>query len=69
VENQVGSIREWLFTPRPRFDDFPALNAWLEQQCRWLGSRPHPEQPAHTIAELFADEKHDWKLNRRRIRG
>lgn len=27
VENQVGNIREWLFTPSPSFADFAALNA------------------------------------------
>ena len=26
VENQVGNIREWLFTPRVKFDSFEALN-------------------------------------------
>jgi transposase len=25
VENQVGNIREWLFTPTPKFQDFTAL--------------------------------------------
>ncbi len=57
VENQVGNISEWLFTPRPRFEDIPALNDWLEQQRRRLGSRPHPEQPARTIAELLVEEQ------------
>jgi len=57
VENQVGNIREWLFTPRPRFVDIPALNAWLVEQCHRLGRRPHPEQPARTIAELLAEEQ------------
>jgi transposase len=28
VENQVGNIREWLFTPLARFADFEALNEW-----------------------------------------
>ncbi|WP_419627790.1 IS21 family transposase, partial [Thiolapillus sp.] len=31
VENQVGNVREWLFSPRPRFKDLAELNAWLEQ--------------------------------------
>jgi transposase len=57
VENQVGNVREWLFSPRPSFDDMPALNTWLEQQCRRLASRPHPQQPARTIAQLFAEEQ------------
>jgi transposase len=29
VENQVGTVREWLFTPTPQFDDFAGLNTWL----------------------------------------
>ena len=57
VENQVGNIREWLFIPRPRFEDIPALNAWLVDQCHRLGSRPHPEQPSRTIGALFAEEQ------------
>jgi hypothetical protein len=42
VENQVGNVREWLFTPRPSFADFSALNAWLEDRCRELAKRLHP---------------------------
>ena len=33
IENQVGNVREWLFTPTPRFADFAALNAWLATRC------------------------------------
>jgi len=57
VENQVGNIREWLFTPRLRFKDFDTLNRWLEAQCERLAQRPHPEQKSRTIAELFAEEQ------------
>ncbi|WP_308418905.1 IS21 family transposase [Iodobacter violaceini] len=42
VENQVGNIREWLFTPLARFASFAALNAWVSQRCRELGARQHP---------------------------
>jgi transposase len=42
VENQVGNIREWLFTPLARFASFSALNLWLAQRCRELGARRHP---------------------------
>lgn len=28
VENPVGNVREWRFTPRLTFTDFTALNAW-----------------------------------------
>jgi hypothetical protein len=57
VENQVGNIREWLFTPTPRFQDFTALNAWLAMRCRELAGRRHPQQTARTIAECFAEEQ------------
>lgn len=57
VENQVGNIREWLFTPRAKFNDFAALNAWLAQRCRELAGRSHPEQSSRTIAECFAQEQ------------
>ena len=41
VENQVGNVREWLFTPRPSFSGFSALNTWPEdgrQPCLLMGS-------------------------------
>jgi transposase len=34
VENLVGNLREWLFVPRPRFDSFQVLNAWLQAAAR-----------------------------------
>jgi hypothetical protein len=57
VENQVGNIREWLFTPMAKFEDFAALNAWLVTRCRELAGRSHPEQSSRTIAECFAEEQ------------
>jgi transposase len=57
VENQVGNIREWLFTPTPKFQDFAALNAWLATRCLELAGRRHPQQTARTIAECFAEEQ------------
>lgn len=57
VENQVGNIREWLFSPRPRFDDIPALNAWLERQCHRLGSRSHPSESSRSIGAVFTEEQ------------
>ena len=56
-KNQVGNVREWLFTPRAKFADFTALNAWLAQRCEELSGRKHPEQSARTIAECFAEEQ------------
>lgn len=57
VENQVGNVREWLFTPTPHFDSFAELNAWLAQRCQELARRAHPEQASRTIAECFAEEQ------------
>lgn len=57
VENQVGNIREWLFTPTPKFQDFTALNDWLTTRCLELAGRRHPQQTSRTIAECFAEEQ------------
>ena len=57
VENQVGNVREWLFTPTPRFKDFAELNAWLALRCEGLAEHKHPEQVERTIADCFAEEK------------
>ena len=57
VENQVGNIREWLFTHMAKFEDFAALNAWLATRCLELAGRSHPEQSSRTIAECFAEEQ------------
>jgi transposase len=57
VENQVGNIREWLFTPMAKFEDFAALNGWLATRCRELARRSHPEQSSLTIADCFTEER------------
>lgn len=57
VENQVGNVREWLFTPTPRFASLAELNTWLEVRCRELATRIHPGMKHLTIAEVFADEQ------------
>jgi transposase len=57
VENQVGNIREWLFTPLARFASFAELNDWLATRCNELAQRKHPTQSQRTIAECFADEQ------------
>ena len=56
VENQVGNIREWLFTPRVKFESFEALNQWLATRCEELSQRNHPVEKSQTIAECFAKE-------------
>lgn len=57
VENQVGNIREWLFTPRAKFDTFATLNNWLAQRCEELANRPHPTIKQSTIAACFQQEQ------------
>lgn len=57
VENQVGNIREWLFTPTPKFDNFSELNAWLAKRCQELAGRLHPEQKSRSIADCFTEEQ------------
>lgn len=57
VENQVGNVREWLFTPTPKFRDMAELNTWLELRCRELAARQHPSMKPRTIAEVFAEER------------
>ena len=57
VENQVGNIREWLFTPLARFADFEALNMWLAMRCQELAQRKHPTTPDQSIAACFAKEQ------------
>lgn len=58
VENQVGNMREGLFTPRLKFDSFTDLNSWLAEQCIVKArERPHPEQADKTVWEMFETEK------------
>lgn len=57
VENQVGNIREWLFTPLARFASFEALNEWLATRCRELAARKHPITPEQSIAACFITEQ------------
>src|SRR3712207_8676966 len=33
VENQVGTLRDLLFRPRPKVKTLDELNAWLADQC------------------------------------
>lgn len=58
VENQVGNIREWVFTPKLRFADLAELNAYLEERCEQIArERAHPEQPDRTIQEVWEEER------------
>lgn len=57
VENQVGNVREWLFTPLARFASFDTLNDWLASRCRELAQRQHPTEAGRCIADCFAQEQ------------
>lgn len=57
VENQVGNVREWLFTPRAKFESFNELNQWLEKRCKELSSRQHPTLTSLTVADCFLKEQ------------
>jgi len=58
VENQVGNVREWFFTPRPRFEGLEDLNARLMEQCiAHARTAAHPEIKERTVWEVFEDER------------
>jgi transposase len=56
VENQVSSIRQWLFTPKPRFKNLAALNEWLAMRSEALAQRKHPVFKDKTIAEVYVED-------------
>ena len=54
VENQVGNVREWLFTPKARFKTLAELKVWLERRCREIaGEGRHPEQTESSCWQVF----------------
>jgi transposase len=59
VENQVGLVRERIFTPRLKCASLPELNELLARKCWELAAKlPHPEQPDCSRGEVFErDEK------------
>ena len=58
VENQVGTIRDLLFRPKPKVETLDELNAWLADQCIAYARRTrHPELRDRTIWEVFEDER------------
>jgi len=55
VENQVGTVRERLFSPRVRVKSLEELNAWLVDQCvARAKAQPHPETSDKTVWETRA---------------
>jgi len=58
IENQVGNVREWLFTPKLRFADLAELNVHLAERCAELArERHHPEQLDRTIEAVWEEER------------
>lgn len=58
VENQVGNIREWVFTPRIKVIDMASLNIHLFETCLDIAkNRMHPEQKTLTITEVFEQQE------------
>ena len=58
VENQVGTLRDLLFRPKPRVKSLAELNGWLEDQCIAYAKRTrHPEFKDRTIWDVFQDER------------
>jgi transposase len=58
VENQVGTIRDLLFRPRPKVKTLDELNAWLTDQCVAYARRTkHPEFKDRTIWEVLEEER------------
>jgi hypothetical protein len=58
VENQVGNVREWVFTPKLRFADLAQLNAHLSARCWQLASeRAHPDAPERKVIEVWDEER------------
>ena len=58
VENQVGTARRRLFTPRRHAEDLAGLNEALAVECVSYAKRhPHPEQKSRTVWELFEEER------------
>jgi hypothetical protein len=58
VENQVGNVREWLFTPKLRCADMEELNAHLAARCDQLArERDHPEFTERKISAVWDEER------------
>jgi len=53
VENQIGNLRERLFTPRLRVTSYEELNAWLLDRCvAYAKANRHPEVTDRTIWQV-----------------
>lgn len=57
VESQVKTMRKQVFAPKLSFATLADLNIHLQERCKALASKPHPEQKERSIDAVFADEK------------
>lgn len=58
VENQVGFLRQRVFVPRLKCQDFQELNRHLLDRCHALSAgQKHPEFSDRTVAEVFMEEQ------------
>ena len=58
VENQVGLVRERLFTPRIRVKSYDELNALLlDGVIAYAKAHPHPEERERSVWERFEAER------------
>jgi hypothetical protein len=70
VENQVGTVRERLFSPRVRVKSLEELNDWLVDQCvARAKAQPHPEISGKTVWEVFEAERSSLVPYRGRFDG
>ena len=57
-KGQVGTLRQRLFTPRPRVTTLDELNAWLRSEVvTWAQGAMHPERRDLTVWEVFQAER------------
>lgn len=58
VENQVGHVREQIFTPRLKATSLAELNSIVERRCQEIVQRiGHPEQTDLTRGDVFETER------------
>ena len=70
VENQVGTVRERLFSPRVRVKSLEELNDWLVDQCVARAKvHLHPEISGKTVWEVFEAERSSLVPYRGRFDG
>ncbi|MBK4722013.1 hypothetical protein JJL56_24470 [Azospirillum sp. YIM DDC1] len=58
IENQIGTLRQHLFTPRPHVKTLEELNDWLRGEVEaWGRDTAHPECRESAVWEVFQAER------------